>query len=60
LKKTKLSCESSPATGTDSAEILKGILRHIEIQRFEKCGHGGERFTSLGESNLGEHSMEEE
>jgi hypothetical protein len=34
-----------------SAEILKGIFRHIEIQGFKKCGLGGERFTSLGKSN---------
>jgi hypothetical protein len=31
-----------------SAEILKGILRHIEIQRFKKYGLCRERFTSLG------------
>jgi hypothetical protein len=32
-----------------SEGIPKGILRHIEIQRFKKCGLGRERFTSLGE-----------
>jgi hypothetical protein len=31
-------------------KILKGILRHIEIQRFKKCGLGRERFITLGES----------
>jgi hypothetical protein len=25
-----------------SAEILKGILRHVELQAFKKCGLGGE------------------
>jgi hypothetical protein len=44
-------CESSPSASTDSAEILKGILRHIESQRFKKCGFGRETFTSLGESD---------
>jgi hypothetical protein len=32
-----------------SAEILKGILRHIEVQKFKKRGRGREKFTSLGE-----------
>jgi hypothetical protein len=30
-----------------SVEILKGVLRYIEIQTFKKCGFGRERFTSL-------------
>ena len=30
-------------------EILKGILGHIEIQRFKKCGLGWERSTSIAE-----------
>jgi hypothetical protein len=34
-----------------SAEILKGILRHIEIQRRKKFGLGRERFTLLGKSD---------
>jgi hypothetical protein len=33
-------------------EILKGILRPIEIQMFNKCGLGGERFTSLGTNRI--------
>jgi hypothetical protein len=33
------------------AEILKENRRHIESQGLNKCGLGGERFTSLGESN---------
>jgi hypothetical protein len=32
-----------------NAEIR--ILRHIEIQRFKKCGLGRKRFTSLGEAD---------
>jgi hypothetical protein len=37
LKKTRY--ESSPAAA--NAEILKGILKHIEIQRLKKCTLGG-------------------
>jgi hypothetical protein len=34
-----------------SAETLNGIFRHVKIQRLKKCGLGGERFTSLNESD---------
>jgi hypothetical protein len=44
-------CETSLVASTDRVYILKGILRHIEIQRPKKCGLSGERFTSLGESD---------
>jgi hypothetical protein len=34
-----------------SPEILKGILRHIKMQRFKKCGLGRARFVALGKSD---------
>jgi hypothetical protein len=30
--------------------MLKGALRHIEIQRLNRCGLREEKFTSLGKS----------
>jgi hypothetical protein len=39
----------TPSEHGRSAEILKGILRHIETQGFKRCGLGKESFTTLGE-----------
>jgi hypothetical protein len=35
-----------------SADILKEIIRHIEIERLKKCGLGGERFAGPGERSV--------